>query len=69
RITKRAVEERRNKATNMSDRSSLVDVQPIGLITSSNEPPKLMSLNDYIDEFNWHSSADNDYNNVSLELM
>ncbi|QGK90063.1 hypothetical protein [Pseudomonas phage vB_PA32_GUMS] len=52
-----------------SDKSSLDDVQPIGLITSSNEPPKLMSLNDYIDEFNWHSSADNDYNNVSLELM
>ncbi|QYV98824.1 hypothetical protein [Pseudomonas phage U1B] len=52
-----------------SDKSSLDDVQPIGLITSNNEPPKLMSLNDYIDEFNWHSSADNDYNNVSLELM
>ncbi|MFO5695677.1 hypothetical protein ACLBP9_31450, partial [Klebsiella pneumoniae] len=26
-----------------SDKSSLDDVQPIGLITSSNEPPKRMS--------------------------
>ncbi|MFO5520766.1 hypothetical protein ACLBP3_29545, partial [Klebsiella pneumoniae] len=52
-----------------SGTTSLDDVHPIGLITSSNEPPKLLSLNDYIDEFNWHSSADNDYNNVSLELM
>lgn len=58
-----------------SDKSPLYDTQPISLedaneLTSSkNEQKKLMSLDEFIDDFNWHASADNEYNNVSLELM